>query len=61
VFRSDVQPSVEASLIMCALIGALVERFLGNEFAREEPGLLAHLKKSVTDRLCQAPSPPDVA
>jgi AcrR family transcriptional regulator len=61
VFRSTLQPQVEASLIMCSLIGALVERFLGNDLSTTEPGLLEHLKSSVSERLRPEITPPEAA
>ena len=60
-FRADLDPGTEASLIMCTLNGALVERFLGNGFARGESGLLAHLKSSLAERLTGIPPSPAAA
>ncbi len=51
VFRDDINPASEASLIMCALAGALVQRFIGNEFSGESESLVVHLKQAVVDRL----------
>lgn len=51
VFRSDINPSSEASLIMCALAGALVQRFIGTEFSGESESIVGHLKQAVVDRL----------
>jgi AcrR family transcriptional regulator len=59
-FRSDIRAEVEASLIMCSLAGALVERFLGYNAPETSPALLAHLKNAVTDRIV-ARRPPDGA
>jgi AcrR family transcriptional regulator len=51
VFRSDINPSAEASLIMCALAGALVQRFIGSDFSGESESVVGHLKEAVVDRL----------
>lgn len=51
VFRSDIKPANEASLIMCALAGALVQGFIGTDFFGESENVIAHLKDAVVDRL----------
>jgi AcrR family transcriptional regulator len=47
-FRADADPALEASLVLCSLNGALVERFLSNKKALPDLGLL---KAAVRDRL----------
>lgn len=51
VFRTDIDPSAEASLIMCALAGALVQRFIGSEFSGESETVVSYLKQAVVERL----------
>jgi tetracycline repressor-like protein len=51
VFRADMHPQSEASLIMCALAGALVQRFIGSDFSGESENVVAHLKKAILERL----------
>ncbi|MBI2962693.1 MAG: TetR/AcrR family transcriptional regulator [Deltaproteobacteria bacterium] len=51
VFRADIDPASEASLIMCALAGALVQRFIGTDFSGESESIVGHLKQAVVDRL----------
>src|SRR6516165_10328506 len=51
VFRSDIDPAGEASLIMCALAGALVQRFIGSDFSGESENVVAHLKRALLERL----------
>jgi AcrR family transcriptional regulator len=51
VFRSDIHPASEASLIMCALAGALVQRFIGSDFSGESENVVAHLKQAILERL----------
>jgi len=51
VFRSDIHPPSEASLIMCALAGALVQRFIGSDFSGESENVVAHLKQAILERL----------
>jgi len=51
VFRSDIDPAGEASLIMCALAGALVQRFIGSDFSGESEIVVAHLKRALLERL----------
>ena len=51
VFRSDIDPAGEASLIMCALAGALVQRFIGSDFSGESENVVAHLKRALLEHL----------
>ncbi len=51
VFRTDIDPTGEASLIMCALAGALVQRFIDSDFSGESENVVAHLKRALLDRL----------
>lgn len=51
VFRPDVDPSAEASLIMSTLAGALVQRFIGSEFSGESEGVVSYLKGAMIERL----------
>lgn len=51
VFRSDITPPGEASLITCALVGALVQRFIGSDFSGESENVVAHLKSALLERL----------
>ena len=50
-FRTDVNPALDASLILATLDGILVEHFRNPDFSNESPELLAHLKKILLDRL----------
>ncbi len=61
LFRSDIDARVEASLIMCALNGVLVQRFLRSDPASGEGDLVGHLKGMLIDRLRPASSPPTAA
>jgi len=58
--RRDIEPALQARLIMSALYGILVQGFLG-----EEPGptsaLLAHLKAMLVDSLQADPRPGELA
>jgi len=56
VFRSDINPPSEASLIMCALAGALVQRFIGSDFSGESESVVAHLKTALLERLKARPA-----
>jgi AcrR family transcriptional regulator len=56
VFRSDVNPASEASLIMCALVGALVQRFIGSDFSGESETVVGHLKSALLERLKVPPA-----
>lgn len=56
IFRSDLNPRAEASLIMCSLNGALVQGFLGSNNAENEE-MLSHLRAVVLERLRNQPSP----
>jgi len=51
IFRSDINPAAEASLIMSALLGALVQRFVGSDFSGESEKLVSHLKTALLERL----------
>jgi AcrR family transcriptional regulator len=51
IFRSDINPATEASLIMSALLGALVQRFVGADFSGESEKLVSHLKSALLERL----------
>jgi AcrR family transcriptional regulator len=51
VFRPDIDPTIEASLITCALAGALVQRFIGSDFSGDSEDVVLHLKRAVVDRL----------
>jgi AcrR family transcriptional regulator len=48
-FRADVDPRLDASLILAALVGILIERFLHDEDQSTE--LLAYLKQTAVRRL----------
>lgn len=61
LFRSDIQPEIESSLILCALNGVLVQRFLGEGASENSESLLTHLKTTLIDRLRAAPPPPEAA
>jgi len=56
VFRSDINPASEASLIMCALVGALVQRFIGSDFSGESETVVSHLKSALLERLKVRPA-----
>jgi len=51
VFRADIDASSEASLMMCALAGALVQRFIGSDFSGESEVVVSHLKTALLERL----------
>ena len=51
IFRRDIEPASEASLVMCALAGALVQRFIGTDFSGESEMIVTHLKRAVLERL----------
>lgn len=51
LFRADIDPATEASLIMSALAGALVQRFIGGDFSGESENVVAHLKSALLERL----------
>ena len=51
VFRSDIDPASESSLMMCALAGALVQRFIGADFSGESEMVVEHLKSALIGRL----------
>jgi AcrR family transcriptional regulator len=61
VFRADLSPPVEASLIISSLYGALVQRFIDvTEGAEENRRLVTHLKATLIERL-RAEPPPEAA
>ena len=47
----DINPASEASLIMCALVGALVQRFIGSDFSGESETVVSNLKSALLERL----------
>jgi TetR/AcrR family transcriptional regulator, transcriptional repressor for nem operon len=51
VFRADIDAASEASLMMCALAGALVQRFIGSDFSGESEVVVSHLKIALLERL----------
>ena len=51
VFRADIDAASEASLMMCALAGALVQRFIGSDFSGESEVVVSHLKTALVERL----------
>lgn len=51
IFRPDVQPELDAGLILTALHGLLVQGFMGGESFEKADALLAHLKASLVDTL----------
>ena len=51
VFRENVNPQLDAGLIMTALHGILVQGFMGQQAAAEAAVLLGHLKASLVDTL----------
>jgi AcrR family transcriptional regulator len=51
VFRADIDAASEASLMMCALAGALVQRFIGSDFSGESEVVVSHLKTALLERL----------
>ncbi len=61
LFRPDMQPEIESSLILCALNGVLVQRFLGEGSSETGENLLAHLKATLIDRLRALLPPPEAA
>ena len=50
-FRPSVQPTLDASLILAALVGILIEHFMSGEPDHDPSELLTHLKHSVLERL----------
>lgn len=50
-FRPDVQPLLDASLILAALDGILIEHFMNAAQTPEPAELLAHLKRTILGRL----------
>ena len=55
VFRADTHSASEASLIMCALAGALVQGFIGSDFSGDSENVVAHLKRAILERLREQP------
>jgi len=51
VFRQDADPARDASLIMAALAGILVLRFMGDESPHDPKELIEHLKRTLFERL----------
>ncbi|HZP40703.1 MAG TPA: TetR/AcrR family transcriptional regulator [Candidatus Binatia bacterium] len=51
VFRDDVNPSLDAGLIMTALHGLLVQGFMGTEAGEPPDAVLRHLKSALVDTL----------
>ena len=51
LFRSDINPGSEASLIMCALAGALVQQFIGRDFSKESEAVVGHVKSVLLESL----------
>jgi AcrR family transcriptional regulator len=57
VFRPTVNPRLDASLILTALHGLLVQGFMGGDATSEAPAVLAHIKSALVDALrCQPTS-----
>jgi AcrR family transcriptional regulator len=52
-FRSDVQPTLDASVILAALVGILIEHFMSGEWDSDPSQLLDHLKRTAQSRLKQ--------
>lgn len=51
IFREDVLPELDSSVILATLDGILIERFLNNEPTQEPSELLGHVKRRLLDRL----------
>jgi len=51
MFRSDTDPSRDASLIMATLAGILVQQFLSEESEHDSEALIAYLKTTLFQRL----------
>lgn len=51
IFRSTVNPSLDAALIITALHGILLQGFRGNEVPEKPEALLQHLKSTLVDTL----------
>ena len=60
-FRLDADPETEASLVLCSLNGALVERFLSQQSTPPDRALLERIKTAVSDRLLLRPLPDSAA
>jgi AcrR family transcriptional regulator len=58
-FRADVEPDLDAALVLASLAGILVENFLRDADLRHGvPPLLEHLKRTVLSRLLMTPQRP---
>ena len=55
VFRQSITPRLDASLILTALHGLLVQGFMGGDAANEAPAVLQHIKSVLVDALCTRP------
>lgn len=55
VFRQSITPRLDASLILTALHGLLVQGFMGGDAANEAPAILQHIKSVLVDALCTRP------
>jgi AcrR family transcriptional regulator len=51
LFRTDVQPELDASLILATLAGILIEHFIAAGTGHDPARLLAHLKDTAIERL----------
>jgi hypothetical protein len=51
VFRPTVNPRLDASLILTALHGLLVQGFMGGDATTEAPAVLQHIKSTLVDAL----------
>jgi AcrR family transcriptional regulator len=54
VFRTDVDPSRDAALIVAALAGILVQQFMSDESPYQPKDLIEHLKTTLFQRLVPA-------
>lgn len=50
-FRKDVEPALDASLILATLDGILIEHFMSEDLPDDPSQLLAHLKRVTLERL----------
>lgn len=57
LFRPDIRPEIESSLILCGLNGVLIQHFMGEKASESSEELLAHLKTMLIDRLRAVPPP----
>ena len=51
VFKPTVNPRLDASIILTALHGLLVQGFMGGDAANEAPAVLQHIKSALVDAL----------